>query len=175
MTMELETSLQNGMESTASSFNQYSVSGWKWLWNLKCHYKMAWNQWCTCRTNIQLVDENDSFKWNLHQTIHLFVESMYETLMQFDVPIDRWWLLPANRREYSWAWWYTYLLFGWYSVCGRSRFCIGSRTHRHMYTLSLTEAVTSSGTNVSISSLILCRVSWEIHARDFVSNPTPHG
>lgn len=49
---------------------------------------MAWNQWCTCRTNIQLVDENDSFKWNLHQTIHLFVESMYETLMQFDVPIQ---------------------------------------------------------------------------------------
>ena len=48
----------------------------------------AWNELLTRLEDIQLSDDPDTFRWNLHQNGKFSVKSMYDAMVHCDVPVD---------------------------------------------------------------------------------------
>jgi hypothetical protein len=50
---------------------------------------VSWNALLQRLANVHLQDGPDEFCWNLHENRKFYVDSMYNALIQPDVPIDK--------------------------------------------------------------------------------------
>jgi hypothetical protein len=68
---------------------------------------VAWNALLQRLASVQLSPETDEFRWNLHKNGEFLVDSMYNALINLDIPVDNnkmiWKMkIPLKTKVFGW-------------------------------------------------------------------------